>query len=71
MLGQPSARQRGRKCGMRCRGEIARVVPVEYTDDTQHVDIKCPVGPFVIDWLVVRAVRATGTGTDISAVVMA
>ena len=30
--------------------ETIRVVPVEYTDDSQHVNIKVPAGPFVIDW---------------------
>jgi hypothetical protein len=28
-----------------------------------------PVGPFVIGWLIVRAIRATGTGPDISGLV--
>ena len=51
--------------------EVIRVVPVECQDDSLHVDIKCPVGPFVIDWMIVRAVRATGTGADITAIVLA
>ena len=50
--------------------EVIRVVPVEYTDDSQHVDIKDRIGLTVIDWLVVRAVLATGTGADIKAVLL-
>src|ERR1051326_5104735 len=46
--------------------EVIRVVTVgNQIDDTTHVDIKVPVGPYLIDWLIVRAVRATGTGADI------
>jgi hypothetical protein len=34
------------------------------------VDLKAPVGLTVIDWLIVRPVRITGTGADISAWVL-
>lgn len=50
--------------------ENIRVVPVAATDDANYVDI--PVGPglTVIDWLIVRAVRITGTGADITALLL-
>jgi hypothetical protein len=47
--------------------EVIRLVPVASQDDSVHVDIKVPVGLTIINWLIVRAVRATGTGNDISA----
>jgi hypothetical protein len=47
--------------------EIIRVVTAAQQDDTVHVDLKVPVGPYLIDWLIVRAVRVAGTGADISA----
>jgi hypothetical protein len=50
--------------------EVIRVVTVAQMDDSQHVDIKVPVGPYVIDWLIVRAVRTTGTGADVTAWVL-
>jgi hypothetical protein len=51
--------------------ETVRVVPVEAYDDSKYIDIKIPIGLTVINWLIVRAVRVTGTGADISAVVLA
>jgi hypothetical protein len=51
--------------------EVIRVVPVSYADDAQHLDIKVSPGLTVIDWLIVRAIRVTGTGTDITAIVFA
>lgn len=51
--------------------ETVRVVPVVSQDDLAYLDIKVPSGLTVIDWLIVRAVRATGTGADITAIVMA
>jgi hypothetical protein len=51
--------------------EVIRVVPVASQDDSAYVDIKVPVGLTVINWLIVRAVRSTGTGADITAWVIA
>jgi len=50
--------------------EVIRVVPVAAVDDTSYVDIHCAPGTTVIDWLIVRAVRVTGTGSHISALVL-
>jgi hypothetical protein len=50
--------------------EVIRAVTVECQDDSVHVDLKVPVGLTVIDWLIIRAVRATGTGADITAWVL-
>ena len=47
--------------------EVIRVVPVAKQDDAAYVDLKVPPGLTVINWLIVRAVRATGTGADITA----
>jgi len=50
--------------------EVIRVVPVAKDDDSHYVDIHMPVGLTKIDWLIVRAVRTTGTGADITAWVL-
>ena len=50
--------------------EVIRLVPIAKDDDSHYIDLKVPVGLTVIDWLIVRAVRSTGTGADITAWVL-
>jgi hypothetical protein len=51
--------------------ESVRVVPVDYTDDALYVDFNVAPKSGLFIPMIVRAVRSTGTGADITAIVMA